>query len=130
VFLVRRDISERDLMGSPESFEVVSIDVSGSGPSLGRTQHNHGPSRSECLAGISSLLLVASDLGHTFFKGGGHGLVHGVEVGAFDKVGGPSVSDKEGLEFFVGDSGEDGWVVDLVAREKRGIRSIDRRRRK
>jgi hypothetical protein len=73
------------------------------------------------------LLLVASDLGHTFLKGGGHGLVHGVEVGTFDKVGGPSVSDEEGLEFFVGDSGEDGWVVDLVARDGAGSMKFDRR---
>jgi hypothetical protein len=64
------------------------------------------------------LFLVFSDLGHALFKGGRHGLVHRVEVGAFDKVWGPAVADEEGLEFFVGYSSEDGGVVDLVTGER------------
>jgi hypothetical protein len=75
-------------------------------------QDNHRPSGTECLVGIPSLLLVSSDLGHALFKDGGHGLVHRVEVRIFDKVGGSFVSDEEGVEFFVGNSGGDCRVVD------------------
>lgn len=118
MFLALCDIGKRDLMGSPEAFQVVSVDVSGSGPSFRGTQYDHRPSWSERFTRVPCLFLVFSDLGHALFKGGRHGLVHRVEVGAFDKVWGPAVADEEGLEFFVGYSSEDGGVVDLVTGER------------
>lgn len=114
VFLVLRDIGKRDLMGSPVTFQVMSTDVSGARPSFRGTQDDHRPSWSERFARVPRLLLVFSDLGHALFEGGRHGLVHRVEVGTFDKVRSPAVADEEGLKFFVGYSGQNGGVVDLV----------------
>lgn len=48
------------------------------------------------------------------FHGGCHGLVHSGEIGTFDEIRGPTVAEEEVLEFLVGDTGEDGGVVDLV----------------
>ncbi len=48
---------------------------------------------------------------------GGHVLVHGGGVVAFDEIRSPAVADHEAFEFFAGDAGEDGGVGDLVAVE-------------
>lgn len=97
VLLVLRDVGQGHLMRSPEAFEVVSVYVSRSGPSFRGTQDDHRPPGTEGFTRVPGLLLVCSDLGHALFEGGRHGLVHTVEVGAFDKVRGPAVPDEEGL---------------------------------
>lgn len=114
MFVVLCDIGDGDLMSSPEAFQVVPAYFTRSRPSLGGTEDDHGPSRSERLSGITCLFLILSDLGHTFLKSGGHGLMHRVEIGTFDKVGGPTVPFEKAFEFFVRYSSEDGGVVDLV----------------
>lgn len=104
-------------MGSPVTFEVVRVDVSRSSPTFRRSQNDHGPSRSERFTRFSGLFLVPSDLGDTLLEGGGHSLVHTVQVGTFNKVGSPAVTDHECLEFFVRDSSEDCRVVNLVPKQ-------------
>jgi hypothetical protein len=108
------DVGDGDLMSSPETFQVMPAYFTRSRPSLGGTEDDHGPSRSERLSGIACLFLILSDLDHTLFKSGGHGLMHRVEIGTFDKVGGPTVPFEQAFEFFVRYSSEDGGVVDLV----------------
>jgi hypothetical protein len=81
-------------MCSPESFEVVTINISWRSPTLWRSKDNHRPSGSEGFLLLSSLLLVSSDVVDTLFDGTGHGLVHRVEVRALDEVRSPTVSDE------------------------------------
>lgn len=61
------------------------------------------------------MLLVFLDLSNALFHRGGHGLMHRRKIGSFHEIGRPSVTDEEGLELFVTDSGKYGWVVDLEA---------------
>lgn len=116
VFRIGCDICKWDLVGSPVAFEVVSRDVSRRSPTLGGSENNHRPTRTESLTRVSSLLLVRLDLKDGLFEGGSHSLVHRGKIGAFDKVGLPAVADKESLKFFVGDSSKDCGVVDLVTK--------------
>ena len=58
--------------------------------------------------------LISSD---AVLDGGGHGLVHGVVVGAFDEIGRPAVAAHQALEFVVRDAREKRRVVDLVSVE-------------
>jgi hypothetical protein len=100
---VLEDFGERDLVRTPESLEEVAFVVlARCGPAFGRSEDDHGPSRPVSLAGLTSCLLVVQDLLDTSFHGGGHGLVHGLEVVTGNDVGCPAVAshEREKLLFF------------------------------
>jgi hypothetical protein len=59
------------------------------------------------------LSLIFVDVADALFHCGGHSLVHGGDVVAFDEIGGPAVPEEEVLELFVADAGQDCRVVDL-----------------
>src|SRR5208282_1026599 len=56
------DVTYRDLVRPPESFQVVLINLPRRRPSLGAAQDDHRPSRSDRFAGPPRLLLDLADL--------------------------------------------------------------------
>jgi hypothetical protein len=115
---ILEDFGERDLVRTPETLEEVTLVVlARRGPTLGRSEDDHGPSRPVSLAGLTSCLLVVQDLLDASFHGGSHGLVHGLEIVAGNDVGCPAVAPHEREKLLFLDSCQDGGVVDLVAVE-------------
>ena len=56
---ILEDLGERDLVRAPESLkEVAFVVLARRGPTLGRSEDDHGPSRPVSLAGLASCLLV------------------------------------------------------------------------
>jgi hypothetical protein len=93
---ILEDFGERDLVRTPESLEEVAFVVlARCGPTLGRSEDDHGPSRPVGLAGLTSCLLVVQNLLDASLHGGGHGLVHGLEVVTSNDVGCPAVAPHE-----------------------------------
>lgn len=105
------------LVGAPEALEVLAVDLARGAPALGGAQDDHGPARAGGLAGLAGLLLDLADLADGVLHGGGHGLVHGGQVVALDEERLPAVADEEVADLVMGDAGQDGGVVDLVAVE-------------
>src|SRR5208337_5534486 len=58
---VRRDVGQRNLVRSPETFQVVPVHFPWRGPAFGAAEDDHGPARSKGLAGLPRLLLVLPD---------------------------------------------------------------------
>jgi len=100
-------------VGAPKAFQIMVCYLPGRRPSFGRTKDDHRPAWSRCLAGASGLFLVFTDVGNALFHRGSHGLVHGLNIVAFDKVGSPAVAMEKVLKFLVADASKDCWVVDL-----------------
>lgn len=108
-------VSDRDLVSTPVTLQIVVVKLARGGPALGTSENDHGPQRSLGLARLAALLLDLSDLIHTVFECRGHGLVHRLNIVTLDEVWLPAITDKEALEFSVRDSSKNSWVVDLVA---------------
>lgn len=100
-------------MCAPESFRVMFSNLSRPSPTLWCSEHNHGPSRSECFARATSFLLEFTDLGDAALHCCSHCLMHGRQVAALDEVWCPSVPNKECFELLVADARENCRVVDL-----------------
>src|SRR5208282_1607799 len=114
---VGRDIADWNLVGSPEAFEVMAVNLPRSGPTLGAAQYDNRPARAESLPSRPRFLLDLANLKHGVLQCGCHRLVHALRVAAFDEVGGITVTDEQCLQFFVTDPGKQGGVVNLVAVE-------------
>ena len=103
-------------MRTPETFqEVVSIELPGCCPALGCTEHDHGPTRPESFARVSSLFLIFADLCDTSFHRSGHSLVHRWDIAALDEIGCPSVTNEERFELLAAYASENRGVVDLCS---------------
>jgi len=115
-------------MCAPEALqEVVSIDVPRRCPSLGCTEHNHGPARPEGLARVPGFLLVFADLCDASFHRSSHSLVHGRDIASLDEVGCPSVTDEERFELLATYASENGRVVDLCPVSRNSFCKVQRR---
>src|SRR5262245_21993569 len=111
------DVRQRNLVRSPETFQVVPIHLPRGRPTLGTAENDHGPAWPESLPGPPGLLLDLADLQDTLFQGSGHGLVHAVWVAPFHKIRCVPVADEQRLQLLMADAGQEGRVIDLVAVE-------------
>src|SRR5208283_3951146 len=103
------------LMSAPETFKIMTLQLSRGAPALGRTQHDHGPARPLGNAAGSALLLMGSNFCDAVFHRCRHGLVHAFGIRSLNKVGGPAVTAHQVFEFFMADAREQSRVIDLVA---------------
>jgi hypothetical protein len=110
-------VCDRNLVSSPVTLQVVVVNLSRGGPSLGASEDDHRPQRSDSLAGITSLLLDLSNIVHAVLKSSSHCLVHGLNVVAFNEIWLPAVTDEKALKFSVRDSSKNSRVVNLVTIE-------------
>ena len=109
-------LRHRHLMGAPEAFDLVSVDLLGTGPSLGAAQDHHRPARPLHLGARSArLLLDAADFPDAVFQGRRHRLMHAGGIGAFDEIRLVAITAEQELQFVVRDAGENGGIGDLVA---------------
>ena len=116
---------QRHLMGAPGVLGLLAVDLLGAGPTLGRTEHDHGVGRTDhglARSGLShSGGLDVADLIEDLLEQGGKTRVNTcmalvVETG--DKeVRLIAHAFKELGELFVGHAGKDGGIGDLVAVE-------------
>ena len=102
-------------MSAPESFEIMSANLPGCTPALGRPQDDHGPARSIRDACVPALPLVRTNFLDAMFHSRRHGLVHAFRVRSLHKVGGPAVASHQVLQFFVADARQQGGIVDFVS---------------
>src|ERR1700756_395543 len=110
-------IWQRYLVSPPGALEIMAFDFAWGRPAFRRTQHNHGPARPAQQTLFAGGLLVFADFNNAMLSRRGHGLMHGVDVGALDKVRCPTITAQKALEFLVRDSRQQRRVVDLVAVE-------------
>ena len=112
-------------MGTPGALGLLAVDLLGAGPTLGRTEHNHGVGRADHGLARGSLGLRGgldvTNLVKDLLKHGGKALMDAC-VALVVKAGDKEVrliahTLKELGELFVGHAGEDGGVGDLVAVE-------------
>src|SRR5215469_6803240 len=111
------DVRQRDLVRSPEAFQIMSIHFSRGRPTLRATKNNHRPAWPESLSGTPCLLLEFADLQDTLFQRRSHRLVHTVRVTPFHKIRCVPVADEQRLQLLMADAGQEGRVIDLVAIE-------------
>ncbi len=110
-------VRERHLVRAPRALCLVAVDLLGTGPALGRAQHDHRPARPLGLAAAARGLLDAANIGDRRIERGRHRLVHLGGVRALDEMRLVAVPDEQRLELLVADAREDGRVGDLVAVE-------------
>src|ERR1700751_551376 len=110
-------MGEWHLVRTPESLKVMSFDFSWRGPSFRRAQDDHRPAWPDDRAVLARNPTMLADLVHAVLDGGGHCLVHFVDVGTFDEIRSPAVPAEEVFEFLVWDARKQRWIVDLVAVE-------------
>ena len=80
-------LGHRHLMGAPEPFDLVPVDLFGAGPSLGAAQYYHRPARPFDLGnGSACLLLDPANFPYAVFQGRRHRLMHAGGIGTLDKV--------------------------------------------
>ena len=111
------NLAEGDLMGAPGAFDGLAVDEFGAGPALGGAEDEHGPARALGAATFAGGFLDGGDAVEHGVEQGGHLLVHGFGVVAFQSEGLVAVAAHQVFELGVGDAGEDGGVGDLVAVE-------------
>ena len=107
-------VGDGHLMGTPEPFQELVVDLAWTGPALGTAKDDDGPPGPEGLAGLPGLLLELPDLQDTVLQCGGHSLVHGVDIVALNEIWFVAVATEQILQLQVADTGEDCRVVDLV----------------
>ena len=103
------------LMGAEGALDGLAVHHLGAGPSLGGTQHDHGPLDMAHLFPGAGAALDVVDLLNDGIQGFGHLGVHGHGVVALDKVGLPGAAQEEMFHLLVGHAAEHCGVGDLVA---------------
>ena len=104
-------------MRPPGPFHLVALDLLGSGPALGRAQHDHRPARANRGVRLARGFLVRADVGDGLVQRRGHGLMHHRRLTAFDEVRLVAVADEQRLQLLVADPRQNGRIRDLVAVE-------------
>ena len=84
---IRLRIQHRNLVRAPEVLDLVAIHLLRSGPSLGRSQHDHRPAWTLCFATAAGSLLDGTNLLDAAFHGRRHLLVHLLRIAALDEIG-------------------------------------------
>src|SRR5215510_14276742 len=91
------NVAQRNLVRSPETFEVVTINLSWSSPTFGTAKYNEGPPRPERFSRTPCLLLDLADFQNTVFQGSGDRLVHAAWVTTFVFVRCGALRDQHAL---------------------------------
>ena len=116
---------QRHLMRAPGVLGLLAVNLLGAGPTLGRTEHNHGVGRADHGLACGDLGLCGgldvADLIEDLLKQGSETLVDAC-MALVVKTGDKEVrliahALKELGEFFVGHAGKNGGVGDLIAVE-------------
>ncbi len=110
-------VREGDLMGSPETFQIVSVHLPGGCPAFGTSKNDHRPAGAVSRTGLPGLFLELANLQDTVFQSGGHRLMHALRIAALHEVGGISITDEERLQFRMTNARQNGGVVDFIAVE-------------
>ncbi len=85
------------LVRSPKALHLVTVHLLGPGPTLGGTQHDHGPAGPLQVTVNPGLSLDFLDFEDALLHHRRHRLVHGHGVAALHKVGGIAIPPEEGL---------------------------------
>jgi 4-aminobutyrate aminotransferase-like enzyme len=93
------------------------VDLAGTGPPLGRDQHDHGPARAGVGLARARGARDRRDLGHDLVEHGSHALVHGLGIRALQEARRIAAALEQAAQFLAGDGREHGRVGDLVAVE-------------
>ena len=105
MFRVGSNVGYRNLMGAPEAFELMPVQLLWRCPSLRRTQNDEWPAHS--LDGTATANLVLNSLNpfNTLLHSGGHFAVHYSGIVAFDEERRPAKAEKKIAEFLRFNSG-------------------------
>ena len=109
------DVGERYLMRTPRPFDLVALDLLGSGPALGRSQDDHRPERTNTVFRCAGGLLMLAYLVDGPLQYLCHSLVHLDRIAAFDEIRRVTIPDEQGLELLMTDPRQNRGVGDLVA---------------
>src|SRR4051794_36569277 len=101
-------VEDRDLVRAPEVLDLVSVDLLGASPPLGRAQNDHRPAWPSSIAVFARALLNRADLQDTALQRARHYLVHLVGITSFHEMRRVAVSAEQGLQFVVRDSRKHG----------------------
>ncbi len=93
-----------DLVGTPETFDLVSIDFLRTGPALRCAQHDHRPFGQTLNSFGTCLALDRVDFIHYGIECGGERLVNRHRLIALDKIRLVAVAAHEAVELFVADA--------------------------
>ena len=104
-------------MRAPGPFDLVSLDLLRPGPPLRRTQHDHGPARTDGRVRRARRLLLRTNLADRPLQRVGHLLMHDSRIASFDEIRRVTVADEQCFELLVADARQDRWIGDLVAVE-------------
>jgi len=115
VLRVRGEIGHGHLVRAPGAFDGLAIDNLGAGPALERAQDDYGPTRNAGRTAGAGLGLNVLNLLEDRVERGGHELVRGLGLVAFDEIGLVAVAGEELREFGIGHAAEDGGISDFVA---------------
>ena len=74
------------------ALDLLAIDQFGSGPALGRRQHDHGPARTYALTAAARVVLDRPNLLDHCIERCGHRLMHQSRIVAFDVVRCPTIA--------------------------------------
>src|SRR5215211_1771594 len=111
------DVRQRHLVGAEGALDGQAAHLVGTGPPLGRAQHDSGPARPARDAVLASLVLDGPDALVAGVQRRGERLVHVGWVVAFDEVDRVAVTFEYGADLVVRGTPQDGGPRDLVAVE-------------
>ena len=113
-----RGVDEQgNLMRAERAFDLQAVDHLRAGPALGRSQHDHRPTRPRGILVVARALLNRVDLADGVFDRLRHQAVHGFGLVALDEQRSPAATAEELLQFLVLDAGKHCRVADLEAVE-------------
>ncbi len=112
--VVLADAGQRDLVGAPGVLHGQAVDLAGAGPALGGAQDDHRPGGAFDGALDAGALLDDGDPVERGVQGERQFPVDGLRVVALDVERVVAVAAQQGVEFVLGEPGEDRRVGDLV----------------
>ena len=101
------------LMGAEGTLDFLAVHHFRTGPALGGTQHNHGPTGTLVHALFPGAALIFQNFRDAGVQSLGHFRVHFCRVAALYKIGGPAAAPEELLQLFVGNAGQNRGVGDF-----------------
>src|SRR5580700_4408360 len=92
----------------------MSVNLSRSRPSLGRTQDDHWPPGEFGQPSATRFLLNRFDLFHAPIQSRCHCLVHAVVLRTLDKIRFVSVAFEQIFKIFMADARKNSWIVNFI----------------
>ena len=104
-------------MGKEVIFDPLAVHHLGTSPALRGAQHDHRPTRTGGIAGLTGVLLDGLDTLDDLIHGLSHQPVHGHGIVALHEIGFPAAAVEEVRDFLSGHACEEGRVSDFIAVE-------------